>query len=167
MLRIAGDLDAGMADALTEHAKAAVQAIPGAVLVDLSGLGFIDVPGAHALAVVIQDLAATRTTAVRSCPPNVRRTLVLLGLPPDHPSAGATAKSKTFALVARLRLARLDADEVKDDARGMLARLTDTCIRVASTRERAGLAVEQGRRTVASSKAAREHLRQTRQGVTP
>lgn len=167
VLRMAGDLDASMADALTDYANAAVQAIPGAVLVDLSGLSLIDAHGARALAALIQDLAATRLTAVRACPPNIRRTMELLGLPPDYLSAGdgATAGSKTVELVTRLRLARLDAGEVKDDARRMLARLTDTCIRMASTRERTGLVVEQGRHAVASSKAAREHLRQIRQGA--
>lgn len=168
VLRIAGDLDAGMANALIDYANAAVQAIPGAVLVDLSGVNLIDAHGAHALAAVIQDLAARRLTAVRACPPHIRHTLELLDLPPGYLSVAdvATAKSTTFELVARLRLARLDAGEVKDDARWMLARLTDTCIRVASTRERTGLAIEQGRHAVASSKAAREHLRQTRQGAT-
>lgn len=47
MLRIAGGLDVSMADALTGHANAAVQAIPGAVLVVLSGLSVIDARGAH------------------------------------------------------------------------------------------------------------------------
>jgi len=67
------------------------------------------------------------------------------------------------AVRAGLRRARLDAGEARLGARWALSRLTRTCFLLASTREQTALIREQGRRTVASSRAAREQLRRTRQ----
>lgn len=149
VLRITGELDTVMAGVFAERAEAAVQAIPRPVLIDLPGLTFIDAGGARALATVIRTFSA----AVRSCPPPVRQTLDLLGLPPWYLSAGNST------------VPRSDACEAKLGARLLLDQLRDTCIRLASTLERSDLVREQGRRTAASSRAAREHLMRSRQAA--
>lgn len=167
MLRITGELDTSVAEAFADHADAAVRAIPGPVRVDLSGVTFIDAHGARALTTVLQVWAAERRAAVGSCPSHVSRVLELLELPAGHLPAGDwdTAQSETFQLVGLVRRARLDGVAAKLDASRLLARVTDTCIRLSSTRERNGLVVEQGRRTVASSRAAREHVRRSWQAA--
>lgn len=166
VLRVTGELDASMADEFAGRAAAVVRAMPGPVVVDLSGLAFIDASGVRALAAAIQTLPCGRWPAIRSCPPHIRRVLDLLGLPPDYLAAGIwiAPESETFQLVDRVRHARLYASEAKLDARLVLSRLADTCIRLASTRERIGLTMEQGRRTVASSRAVRELSRGGRGG---
>lgn len=69
VLRITGELDAVMARALAERADAAMRMLPLPVLVDLSGLTFLDAHGARALAAVIQRLTPGRLTGVPPCPP--------------------------------------------------------------------------------------------------
>lgn len=161
LLRITGELDTSMAETFADQAEAVMRAMPGPVLVYLSGLTFTDAHGAHVLATVIRTLRAGRLVVVRSCPAHVRRVVELLGLPPDYLLAWdrAASASETCQLVDQLRRAQLDASEAKLGARTVLSLLTDTCIRLASTRERTALIREQGRRTVACSRAAREHLR--------
>ncbi len=163
VLWITGELDTVMAEVLAERADAAVQAISRPVLIDLSGLTFIDARGARALAAVTQ----THSAAVRSCPPHVRRVLDLLGLPLSYLSAGnrTAPSSETSDLADLVRRARSDAREAKLDTSSLLDQLRDTCIRLTKLLERTGLALERGRRTVASSRAAREHLSRSRQGA--
>jgi anti-anti-sigma factor len=164
VVRVTGDLDTTMADTFADHADEAVRALPGPVRVDLWGVTFIDAHGARALAAVLQAWAADRQVAIRSCPPHVSRVMELLGLPADYlpDRDSASPGSETFQRVDRIRRARLQGVEVKLGARQVLTRLGSTRIRLSSTQERNGL-VEQGRRTVASSRAAREHLRRSRQ----
>lgn len=163
VLRVTGDLDTMMAGVFAERAEAAVQAIPRPVLIDLSGLTFIDASGARALAAAIRTFSA----AVRSAPPHVRQTLDLLGLPPWSLPAGNTAvpRSGTSDLVDLVRRARSDASEAKLGASSVLDQLTGTCTRLAGTLKRSDLVREQGRRTVASSRAAREHVMRSRQAA--
>lgn len=169
VLRIAGDLDSLMADTFAVRADAALSAARGPVVVDLSGLAFTDARGARALAALLKSLSPGRLADVRYCPSHVRHLLDLIGLPPLNyfvARGGSAWEARTPELVDRLRRAMLDASEARHTASGVLGLLTDTCIRVASTRERTGLALEQGRRTVVNSKAARERLMRSRQGVT-
>lgn len=58
VLRITGELDASKADAFADNADAVVRTMPRPVLVDLSGLTFIDAHGAHSLAALLQSLRA-------------------------------------------------------------------------------------------------------------
>lgn len=96
VLRITGELDASKADAFADNADAVVRTMPRPVLVDLSGLTFIDAHGAHSLAALLQSLRAGGAV-VRSCPPHVRRVVELLGLPPDYLLAG-TGKLRSLRL---------------------------------------------------------------------
>jgi len=175
VLHVAGELDMTTADEFAESADAAVQSMHGPVAFDLSGLTFIDVCGGRTLAAVIGTMPAGRLGVVRSCPQHIRRVLDLLELPVHYLSAAddlyarhlsardrTAADSETQKLVNRVRYARLHANEAQLDASGTLARLTETSIRLASTLERTDLMREQGRRTLASARAAREHVMRSR-----
>ena len=164
VLRITGELDTTVAAAFADHANAVVRTIPGPLLVNLSGLSFIDAHGGRTLAALFQAWATERPTAVCSCPPNVRRVLTLLELPGDRSAVvWATPVSETRQLIDRVREARLYGITATFEARGVLDRLTNTCIRLASTWERTSLTVEQGRQAVASSRITRERIAQSRQ----
>jgi anti-anti-sigma factor len=156
VLQIAGELDASTADAFAERVDAAVQRLPGPVLVDLSGLAFIDAGGARMLDAVIRTMPGGRASAVRTCPRSVRRILDMLGLPLDcQPAGRSPAPPRGLALVNEVRRARLRAGEARLDASGTLAELASTRIRLASTIERTGLIREQGR-AARASRAGRE-----------
>jgi anti-anti-sigma factor len=169
VLHIAGELDVMSADAFAEHADAAVRSLPWPVLVDLSGLTFIDARGARVLDAVIRTLPGGRPASVRACPRHVRRILDMLGLPLDGRPAGSPPARRpgTAALVDEVRRARLHAGEAKLDASGTLAELADSRIRLAGTIERASLIREQGRQTLARSRASREQALRSRQPSCP
>jgi hypothetical protein len=79
-----------------------------------------------------------------------------LSYPPADPLTGIAQPSVTRHLVDLVQHARLDASRTKLAASWTLARLTDTGIRLANTRERAGLIREQGQQTLARTRSARE-----------
>jgi anti-anti-sigma regulatory factor len=168
VLRVAGELDvATTADALVNRAAASVRAVPGPVLIDLSGLTFIDAHGARALDTLIRSPLDGRAAAVRHCPLRIRRLLTVFRVPLDCPSAedNPARQTTTTALADQVRRARLRARESRLDASGTMARLTDTLIRLASTIERTDLIREQARSTVANSRAVRQQLMLTRLGT--
>jgi len=160
VLRVIGELDLVTAAEFADRAEAAVKATTGPVVVDLSSLTFVDVFGARALATVILTLPAARRPVIRSCPPQVRLVLDLLNLPlsylPADPLTENAPPSVTRDLVHLVQHARLDASKAILAANWTLARLTDTGIRLASTRERTGLTREQGQQTLARTRSARE-----------
>jgi anti-sigma B factor antagonist len=159
LLCISGQLDPAAAGSLAERAGAALRAAPGPVLVDLSGLTFIDAHGARALAALTRTLTG-RPASVPFCPPVIRRILDLLDLPLNCLSAGDGPAQAAPASepVEQARRARRDASQARLTSTEALARLTITRIRLASTRERAELTREQGRRTIASSRMVRDQL---------
>jgi anti-anti-sigma factor len=169
VLQIAGELEAMAADTFAERADAAVRSLQGPVLVDLSGLTFIDARGARVLDAVMRSLPGGRAASVRACPRHVRRILDILGLPLDgRPARNPPVRRPGMpALVDEVRRARLQAGEAKLDASGTLAELADTRIRLAGTIERAGLIREQGRQTLARSRASREQALRSRQPACP
>jgi anti-sigma B factor antagonist len=164
VLQIAGELNAMAADAFAERVDAAVRSLPWPVLVDLSGLTFIDAYGARALDAVMRTLPGGRPASVRDCPRRVRRILDILGLPLDgRPPAGPPGRRPgPTEQVDKVRRARLHAGEAKLNASGALAALADTRIRLASTIERSALIREQGRQTLARSQAGREQAVRSR-----
>lgn len=158
VLRIAGELDTTLADALPGRVSAAVRALPRPVLVDLSGLTFIDLHGARVLYGLTRTLPGGRPAVVRRCPLRVRRVFNYLGMVFDCSPAESRAapRPSTCALANKVRLARLDAAGSLLDASGVMSRLAGNRIRLANTRERSGLLREQAREILASSRAARE-----------
>jgi anti-anti-sigma factor len=165
VLRVSGELDRATADPFVRHADAVVRAIPGPVAIDLTGLKFIDVAGVRVLTQLLRRLSASRLADVSRCTPAVRRVLRLLGMPPPDywlTAQRATALPPTRELADRIERAVFDADETQRATAGTIARLQDTCIRVASTLERTGLTREQARQTLTRAKAAREILTRSR-----
>jgi anti-anti-sigma factor len=160
VLRIAGELDLATADALADRAAEAVREVPGPVLLDLSGLEFLDARGARALDALLKSPPDGRMAAVRHCPLRVRRMLNSLRTPLDYLPAesGPARETGTTELADQVRRARISARESRLDASGTLARLTDTRIRLASTVERTDLVRQQVQRTLASSRATRQRL---------
>jgi anti-sigma B factor antagonist len=170
VLRVSGEVDVVTAEEVAERAEQALQAVPGPVMVDLSDVTFIDACGGRALAAMIDTLPAGRLTAIRSCAPHVRLVLDLLDLslnylPADYLSAEnwTAPRFGTRELMSRVQEARLQASVVKDNASGVLAMLADTDTRLAITLEQTQLIREQGRRVLASARAAREHAIRSRQ----
>jgi len=163
VLRVVGELDTAMTGTFTAQADAALHAVPGPVTVDLTGLRFVDAAGARALTQLLRSLSASRLAGVTPCIPVVRRALRLLGLPfPDYWLARRkrTAQLETGELVSLVEQAMIETGET-------LTRLQDTCIRLASTRERADLTREQSKRALARTRASRERLARSRQRASP
>jgi anti-anti-sigma factor len=174
VLRLSGELDFVTAREFAERADHVLQAVPGPVVMNLSGLTLIDLRGARALAAVTQTLPAGRQVVVCSCPPHVRLTLDVLDLPLNYLPADylptenwIVPPSWTRELVHRVQDARLHASVTKLCTKGVLATLTDTSIRLASTRERTDLIREKGQRTLAATRAARELAERFRQESAP
>lgn len=154
VLRVAGELDAATTGAFTAHANAVLHAVPGPVAVDLTALRFVDAAGARALTQLLRSLSDSRLAGVTPCIPVVRRVLRLLGLPPPD---CWPARRKTTAQLGTGELVSL-VEQARADTSGTLARLQDTCIRLASTRERTDLSREQAQRALARTRASRERL---------
>ncbi len=156
-LRILGELDTVTAADLAERVGTAVRGTPGAVLVDLSGLAFVDAAGARALAAVVRAVPAGQLAGVRSCQPPVRHALDMLGLRLDAASAlTGTARARgTRELADRVRQARFHARAAAYDASLAMDMITDTSRRLARTHRRTIRAQQHGRLLVARSRAAR------------
>lgn len=171
VLHVYGDLNFDTAAEFAECAYQAVRGVSEIVLMNLSGLTAIDVRGARALAALIHTLPAEGQAVVCSCSPDVHLLLDVLGaslnyLPAHYLPTGTSPGSRTGELVNRVREARLHAGVAKIQARDELDKLTDTSIRLASTRERTGLTREQGQRTLIRARAAREQVIRSRQETT-
>jgi anti-anti-sigma factor len=143
-LRISGELDVRAAETFTGRARAAVRAVPGPLVIDLSGVTGLDACGAHALTQFARTLARTRLIGVTSCPPCVSRTLKLAGFPPlRHWVGRQVAPAGASELVHRVEAALSEATDTFLATRSSRGRRADVRIRAASTRERAALIREQ------------------------
>ncbi len=157
VLRIVGELDMVTAGDFAERVRTAVPGTPGPVLVDLSGMAFIDAAGARALAAAVRAVPAGRLAGVRSCQPLVRHALDMLGLRLEPASAltGTAPAHGTRELADRVRQARFHARAAAYDASAVMDMITDTSRRLARTRHRTIRAQQQGRLLLARSRAAR------------
>jgi len=136
VLAVSGDLDVGSADQFTEFIQGTVPMMrprPRRVVIDLSGLRFIDCRGARALAAAARSAPGRCPVVVRSVRHPVRRVLDLLGVDLDllgpnldligldvervRGSAAAVAQSPTGRLVRQSRLARSWSAEIMEDSR--------------------------------------------------
>lgn len=112
MVAVTGTLDVVASAALTERVAAELAARPERLVMDMSGVGFLDSAGVRALAAVISPAPGKCPVVVRSLRPAVRRQLELMGVdlaspepglgPADLQSRGwdgALAGSPTLALV--------------------------------------------------------------------
>jgi anti-anti-sigma factor len=124
VLAVRGELDLGSSVMFTEFTEGVVAVMtpqPRRVVVDLSGLRFIDCSGARALAAVTSSPLGQCPVVMRSVRPAVHRVLELMGLDlglaepgldlmnlDPQPLGGddAVADSPTGELVRQLQLAR-------------------------------------------------------------
>src|SRR5262249_19829006 len=116
VLQITGELDMGMTATFLARADAEVRAVPGPVIVDLTGLTFVDAPGARVLTQLTRKLSASRLAAVTPCTPAVRRIMRIVRVPPPEywlTDAGAPAGPGTVELVNRVQRAMVEAIEVQ------------------------------------------------------
>jgi anti-anti-sigma factor len=179
VLKVWGDLEAFTAGQFAAEAGKALHETPGPVLVDLSGLDFIDAAGARALAAVARSVPRWRLAGVRGCQPRVRRVLDLAGLD----LAGLTCEGETASgfrafwadeLMTRAHAARSGSQEAVLRAGGAMARLAVTYARLAASwqqRARQGqTCAERGReqavRLLALSEAARGLSARCRERIT-
>jgi anti-sigma B factor antagonist len=151
VLTASGEMDIGSSKTFTEFVEGVAGAMrprPSRVILDLSGLKFIDCSGARALAAVARWEPGRSAVVVRSVRPPVRRVLDLMGLDLDllgpnldllsldlDPRAGAeaVADSQTGMLVRRLQLARSHAEKAIADSRQAAQSLAATEDQIAVT----------------------------------
>jgi anti-sigma B factor antagonist len=98
-LAISGDLDLTTAETLAPavtQALGAVNGQPAPVLLDLSGLAFLDCAGARALATAVQALPSGNPVTMGPISPAASRLLDLIGWNPEHlpPTRPATTSQK-------------------------------------------------------------------------
>jgi anti-anti-sigma factor len=136
VLAVGGELDVGSAARFAELIQSAPGTMtprPKRVVIDLSGLRFIDCAGARALATVARSALASCPVVVRSTRPAVRRVLDLMGLDlelmgPNLDLIGldvehvrgrteTVADSPTGALVRRSQQARFWSAQIIADSR--------------------------------------------------
>jgi anti-sigma B factor antagonist len=149
VLAVRGELDLGssvMFIEFTEGVAAAMTPQPQRVVVDLSGLRFIDCSGARALAAVASSPLGRCPVVLRSVRPAVHRVLDLMGLDlvgpsldlmsPDPQPLGVSdtaADSPTGELVRQLRLARSHSEQAIADCRRVAGDIAATEDRMALT----------------------------------
>jgi anti-anti-sigma factor len=151
VLVVSGELDAcssAMFTEAAEDAKAALRHRSARIIIDLSGLRFIDCGGARALAAVARSGPGAPVVVVRSVRPAVRRVMDLMGvglellgpgldlLNPGPQPPGRTAVmagTPTGKLVRRVQAARSDAERAIADSRQLAEDLAVTGDRVAVT----------------------------------
>lgn len=160
-LTVSGELDACVAGRFADAAMEAVRTATGPVLVDLSGLEFMDVSGARSLAAVIR-VITPRLAGLRSCRPPVRRVLELLGLDVDSLSVGAARDFETRELIARSREISAYLANGVSNAGKVLDGLADSYAQMACQRQSRGQFGD-AERLRARSQATREHARRLRE----
>jgi len=116
VIGVSGELDSIAAPGFAQHAARAVAGTSGVLVLDLSGLGFVDCCGARALAAVTREVPDDCPVLVHSARPIVRRVLDLMGLHLQRRRGGAGAVPRTW----------LDSDlraEADETARGTARQL--------------------------------------------
>jgi anti-anti-sigma factor len=135
MLSVSGDLDMSSAGQFPGLVAAVINGHAGRVVVDMSGVRFIDCAGARALASVARGVPGGSSVVVRSLRPPVRRLLDQLGLDLDlfgpylelmsldlEPRSGPGAlASRTAVLMHQSRQARSAAQHAITDSRLLTA----------------------------------------------
>jgi anti-anti-sigma factor len=151
LLAVSGEMDtisSAMFTDFTEGVSAAMGPRPERLVMDLSGLRFIDCRGARALAAAARPAPDGPTVVLRSVRPAVRRVFELMDLEVellapnrDVPSldlgrpggTAAMADSETGKLVRQLQAARSHAENAIADSRKQARNLAATEDRIAAT----------------------------------
>jgi anti-anti-sigma factor len=154
VLKVRGGLDVFTADRFAAEAGKALHETPEPVLVDLSGLDYVDAKGARTLTAVARSVPRWRLAGMRGCQPRVCRVLDLAGLDlaeltgegeiasgfrafwaDELMTRAHAARSESQELRTRARAARSGSQEVRLRASVVMARLAATCARLAASRQ--------------------------------
>jgi anti-sigma B factor antagonist len=135
VLALSGELDMGSVDELADAAARVLAAGPSRLIVDLSGLQYMDSHAARTLAAVASPPPGGCTVILRAARPVVRRVLDLMGLRVGHPfpvrelpSPGDPALPDTRAvrLVRQSLLARSMSQHTREESHRILEWLAAT-----------------------------------------
>lgn len=190
VLAVGGELDTGTAAEFTKLVQGATATMlprPRRVVMDLSGLRFIDCAGTRALATIVRSAPPRCPVVIRSTRPAVRRMLDLMCLDPDvvgpnldligldvehvRGSAKAMADSPTGKLVRQSALARSWSAQTIADSRHAAQAIAATEERVAASLDQLASRrpMEADRLTELSEAAHRQalHMRNQAQRTLP
>jgi anti-sigma B factor antagonist len=130
VLALSGELDIGSMDEFTDAAARILVGGPSRLIVDLSGLQYIDATAARTLAAVASPPPGGGTVIIRAARPVVHRILDLLGVRVGHPSPirglpspgdpAALPDTRAGRLVRQSLLARSMARQTREDSRRIM-----------------------------------------------
>jgi anti-anti-sigma factor len=138
VLKVRGELDTITADRFTADAVRELIRAPGAVVVDLSFLDFLDCAGARALVKAFSAVRPGQLTVVRGIQPAVARLLDLVGLDltPRPGPAPLVFSPAGRELLAQAHATRSQSREALLEASAAMTRLAATYAELAAARER-------------------------------
>jgi anti-anti-sigma factor len=119
VLSVSGELDIATATILAGQ-TAALQGQPGRLIVDLSGLEFIDGRGARALAAVISAMPPGCPVLVRGLADRIRKVFDILALPLERP--GPVPADRAVWMRLESQVLRAWARQTRADSEALIAR---------------------------------------------
>jgi anti-sigma B factor antagonist len=119
VLGVSGELDIATAPTLTQQAAIALRPPTERLIIDLSGLRFVDCCGARALAAVASAAPPGCPVLVRGASPRVRRILDLLGVPLERHGTEALERAEWLTLESQV--VRSQSWETRADSEALVA----------------------------------------------
>ena len=119
VLAVSGELDIATTPALTRQAAAALQDPTERLIIDLSGLEFLDCCGARALAAVTRAAPSGCPVLVRGAGRQARRILDLLAVPLERP--GTVSLDRAEWLILESQVLRSWSQETRTRSRALAA----------------------------------------------
>jgi len=138
ILAVGGELDVATAPTLTRHAAAALRQPTERLIIDLSGLTFIDCSGVRALAAATRAVPPGCPVLVRGAGRRIRKILGLLAVTLERP--GTTAPDRADWLILDLQVMMSWSEETRAESRALVAEARQVRARRAAIRENIGLA---------------------------
>ena len=117
VLAVSGELDIATTPALTRQAAAALQDPTERLIIDLSGLEFLDCCGARALAAVTRAAPSGCPVLVRGAAAQARRILDLLAVPLERP--GTVSLDRAEWLILESQVLRSWSQETRTRSRAL------------------------------------------------
>ena len=132
VLAVSGELDIATHPVLARQAAAALRQPAERLIIDLSGLEFIDCCGARALAALTYAAPAGCPVLVRRAGGRVRRVLDLLAVPLERPGTAPLDRGEWLILESQMvrsmaQETRADSTALAAEARQARARLAAIC----------------------------------------
>jgi anti-sigma B factor antagonist len=119
VLAASGELDIATAPDLTQQAEVALRQPPGRLILDLSGLEFVDCAGVRALAAVTGAAPPGCPVLVRGVGRRARRILDLLAVSLERPGAATPGRGEWLFLESQVLMSW--AEQVRSDSRALVA----------------------------------------------